>query len=785
MLEPLAVDSRPTLGHGSPQDSAANARINLQKLSKWADDASRAELTEQLLEQAEEIQRLDDIAAMLSIENASLLVRVRQLEAVIKASQLAQVQASLTPLQDSSTDDGPTRRYSMSDNPIMSFASFRKAKELCRNASPMPPKPNILVSESEHEPETRLRSHSASATLSPALGSSATSSKTFNRSISGTPSVESDKEEYTQRHHDAARIIQSHWRRRQLEARFRAVKKCVRRRSIQRSETSLLAEGTDILSQIAAEVLGPDKTPSAESVRNSFASPSVRASAAFPEETELAEPDLPLSVTRLPTASPTLKPASPSPARTTPINLHEAAAVRTTPAPKPPVKTFTPLLAAAAPEASLSPATRIEQSAMALTAAFQDDSDPDESMASSRTQSPEPNADARWNTIESAITPAESQRKRRIGIYYFNKDPRKGVDWLMNQGILRDEAKDVAHFFHTEPGLNRRMIGEYLGNVINSFNMNVLDAYVDQFDLKSMTFDHALRFFIASFRLPGEAQKIERILECFAKKYHASNPGLFGSEDTPFVLAFSVVMLNTDAHNAANKRKMTKEDWIRNNRGIDSGKDMPRVYLEEIYDRISAEEFQMLPDNTSMIERVAADIIGLKDNLVASHRQFVRMVIASEIEDSDRTHMHGKHTRALYLFNDRLVVTKPRGNHKFTYRQHYNLTDMTVLVERSSKQPHPVMYLLNRQNACAFKFSIDPSARGCAHFESELREMIATCTDIENERIRREESSSRRSLVSEASCDDKSDGSPRKMSLFAAASSKRMWGSKKKPVSEA
>ncbi len=27
---------------------------------------------------------------------------------------------------------------------------------------------------------------------------------------------------------------------------------------------------------------------------------------------------------------------------------------------------------------------------------------------------------------------------------------------------------------------------------------------------------------------------------------------------------------------------MTKADWIRNNRGIDNGKDMPRQYLEEV-----------------------------------------------------------------------------------------------------------------------------------------------------------------------------------------------------------
>lgn len=53
-------------------------------------------------------------------------------------------------------------------------------------------------------------------------------------------------------------------------------------------------------------------------------------------------------------------------------------------------------------------------------------------------------------------------------------------------------------------------------------------------------------------------------------------------QDTPFVLAFSVVMLNTDVHNPANKHKMTKEEFVRNNRGIDGDGDLPREMLEAV-----------------------------------------------------------------------------------------------------------------------------------------------------------------------------------------------------------
>ena len=36
--------------------------------------------------------------------------------------------------------------------------------------------------------------------------------------------------------------------------------------------------------------------------------------------------------------------------------------------------------------------------------------------------------------------------------------------------------------------------------------------------------------------------------------------------DHPYVLAFSLIMLHTDAFNKSNKRKMTKADYIKNTR---------------------------------------------------------------------------------------------------------------------------------------------------------------------------------------------------------------------------
>lgn len=46
-------------------------------------------------------------------------------------------------------------------------------------------------------------------------------------------------------------------------------------------------------------------------------------------------------------------------------------------------------------------------------------------------------------------------------------------------------------------------------------------------ELQGMLIVSALRQFLWSFRLPGEAQKIDRMMEKFAERYCELNPGIF------------------------------------------------------------------------------------------------------------------------------------------------------------------------------------------------------------------------------------------------------------------
>uniref|UniRef100_A0A8D2ZKJ8 ADP-ribosylation factor guanine nucleotide-exchange factor 2 (brefeldin A-inhibited) n=1 Tax=Scophthalmus maximus TaxID=52904 RepID=A0A8D2ZKJ8_SCOMX len=180
------------------------------------------------------------------------------------------------------------------------------------------------------------------------------------------------------------------------------------------------------------------------------------------------------------------------------------------------------------------------------------------------------------------------------GIELFNKKPKRGVQYLQDQGMLASAAEDIAQFLHQEDRLDTTQVGEYLGENIK-FNIEVMYCYVDQLDFLGRDFVSALRAFLEGFRLPGEAQKIDRLMEKFAARYLECNQGqtLFASADTAYVLAYSIIMLTTDLHSPQVKNKMTKEQYIKMNRGINDSKDLPEEYLSSIYDEIAGKKIAM------------------------------------------------------------------------------------------------------------------------------------------------------------------------------------------------
>ncbi|PKA52423.1 Brefeldin A-inhibited guanine nucleotide-exchange protein 5 [Apostasia shenzhenica] len=177
----------------------------------------------------------------------------------------------------------------------------------------------------------------------------------------------------------------------------------------------------------------------------------------------------------------------------------------------------------------------------------------------------------------------------------FNREPEKGVEYLLSNKLVENTPTSVAQFLKGFPHIDKAMIGEYLGQH-DGFPLAVMHAYVDSMNFLGLKFDAAIREFLKGFRLPGEAQKIDRIMEKFAERYCADNPDVFKNADTAYVLAYAVIMLNTDAHNPMVWPKMSKLEFMRMNTVNDAEECAPKELLGEIYDSIVREEIRMKDD---------------------------------------------------------------------------------------------------------------------------------------------------------------------------------------------
>uniref|UniRef100_S4RFZ5 ARF guanine nucleotide exchange factor 1 n=1 Tax=Petromyzon marinus TaxID=7757 RepID=S4RFZ5_PETMA len=221
------------------------------------------------------------------------------------------------------------------------------------------------------------------------------------------------------------------------------------------------------------------------------------------------------------------------------------------------------------------------------------------------------------------------------GIELFNKKPKRGIQFLQEQNMLGTTTEDVAQFLHSENRLDSTQVGDYLGEN-DKLNKETMYTYVDQMDFSGKDFVSALRLFLEGFRLPGEAQKIDRLMEKFAARFCECNQGqtVFASADTAYVLAYSIIMLTTDLHSLQVKHKMSKEQYIKMNRGINDSKDLPEEYLSSIYDEIAGKKIAMMILTPSILRPLPPPARHGTD--VASERQR-RLLYNLEMEAMSRT----------------------------------------------------------------------------------------------------------------------------------------------------
>lgn len=243
----------------------------------------------------------------------------------------------------------------------------------------------------------------------------------------------------------------------------------------------------------------------------------------------------------------------------------------------------------------------------------------------------------------------------KSGADQFNAKPRDGLNFLSEKGILPNplSAKSVAMFFRTNPFVSKAIIGQYFGER-KDFNTEVLKEYCLSFDWDSKPFFDTYREFLESFRLPGEAPVIEKILDVWTKLYYhrydveeeveitenvpateapassadaststsetsTTSPSsdapptivtrkemrtvnkhpIFRTLDACYVVAISIVLLNVDLYNpnVKGRQRMNIDQYVNNLRGQNGKQNFPPEFLRPIYTAIRASEIRVAEEH--------------------------------------------------------------------------------------------------------------------------------------------------------------------------------------------
>jgi Sec7-like guanine-nucleotide exchange factor len=200
---------------------------------------------------------------------------------------------------------------------------------------------------------------------------------------------------------------------------------------------------------------------------------------------------------------------------------------------------------------------------------------------------------------------AEDFLKQAIKVFSDTGSLKKSIKFLVAKNFMSDNPQEIASFLRVyKNSFDPSAIGEYLGEggvtpYEEVYWSQIRFRYTRAISFVELEVEPALRLYLTGcgFRLPGEAQKINRFVEVFVKAFWQDNQGTvycpFRHPDTVHLLSYAAILLNTDLHraNTDNKKqskKMTKEQFQNNLKGTDQGHNIDIEYLSRIYENIKA-----------------------------------------------------------------------------------------------------------------------------------------------------------------------------------------------------
>lgn len=136
------------------------------------------------------------------------------------------------------------------------------------------------------------------------------------------------------------------------------------------------------------------------------------------------------------------------------------------------------------------------------------------------------------------------------------------IDCTQPNEFDRAQAKQL--FAGDESLVTKPLAAAWLGEP-DPARTRVRQAYMELFDWKDLNILAALRGLCAKLYLKGEAQQVDRVLDAFSTRWCACNPNHgFKAADVVHTICYSVLLLNTDLHQAEIETKMTRTQFLKN-----------------------------------------------------------------------------------------------------------------------------------------------------------------------------------------------------------------------------
>lgn len=206
------------------------------------------------------------------------------------------------------------------------------------------------------------------------------------------------------------------------------------------------------------------------------------------------------------------------------------------------------------------------------------------------------------------------KKEIQIAIEKMNIDYKLGIKYLIEHKLidttsLENQALNIANLLKNNQTIKKSKIGEIIGDN-SELALKILNYYTWSFNFTNKDIVSALREFLENFLLPGEAQKIDRIIQNFSIKYNNDNPTQFNDNNCCYYLSFCIILLQTELHNPNVKEKMTFESFQELLKGKNGEKNLETDFLKDIYmdilnrplslpefeERKEKEEFKNKPD---------------------------------------------------------------------------------------------------------------------------------------------------------------------------------------------